>query len=223
MKFKLFMKMICALVVGFVIAVLLLFLPVGTINYPNAWLFLALLFVPTTGVGIVLLIKDPKLLEKRMNLKEKQKTQKGVVGLSSLILIIGFVMTALDFRYGWSEMTRWQVVEASLLFLFGYGLYIEVLRENKYLSRIVEVQEGQKIIDTGLYSIVRHPMYLATIMIFLSMPLILGSTYALLVFMFYPFLITKRIKNEEEVLEKGLEGYKEYKKKVKFRLIPYIW
>lgn len=223
MKIKLLLSAFIKLALGFVICMLLLFLPVGTFNYPNAWLFLGLLFIPMIGVGIILFVKSPELFEKRMALREKEKTQRGVIAISGLIFIIGFIVTSLDFKYGWSNMTKIETVEASILFLFGYIMYMEVLRENKYLSRTVEVQDNQEVIDTGLYAMVRHPMYLATILMFLAMPLVLGSKIGLLVFIFYPFVIRKRIENEEAVLEKGLKGYSEYKKKVKYRLIPYVW
>ena len=223
MKIKLLLSAFIKLALGFVICMLLLFLPVGTFNYPNAWLFLGLLFIPMIGVGIILFVKSPELLEKRMALREKEKAQRGVIAISGLIFIIGFIVTSLDFKYGWSNMTKIETVEASILFLFGYIMYMEVLRENKYLSRTVEVQDNQEVIDTGLYAMVRHPMYLATILMFLAMPLVFGSKIGLLVFILYPFVIRKRIENEEAVLEKGLKGYSEYKKKVKYRLIPYVW
>ena len=168
MKIKLLLSAFIKLALGFVICMLLLFLPVGTFNYPNAWLFLGLLFIPMIGVGIVLFVKSPELLEKRMALREKEKTQRGVIAISGLIFIIGFIVTSLDFKYGWSNMTKIETVEASILFLFGYIMYMEVLRENKYLSRTVEVQDNQEVIDTGLYAMVRHPMYLATILMFLA-------------------------------------------------------
>ena len=223
MNVKLLVKALVRFIFGVVICAVLLFVPVGTLNYPNAWLFLALLFIPIFLEGVILFIKNPDLLEKRMNLKEKQKVQKKVIGFTALIFILGFVVTSLDFKYGWSEMTKYEIIEASILFLFGYGMYMEVIRENKFLSRTIEVQEGQKVIDTGLYAMVRHPMYLASILMFLAMPLVLGSKIGFLIFALYPFALVKRIKNEEEVLEKELDGYTEYKKKVKYRLIPYVW
>lgn len=223
MNIKLLLNATIKLVLGFIICALLLFLPVGTFDYPNAWLFLGLLFIPMIGAMIIMSIKSPELLEKRMASKEKENKQKEVVFSSAIIFIVGFIVTALDFKHGWSNMNKLEVIESCILFLFGYGMYMEVLRENRFLSRTVEVQENQEVIDTGLYSIVRHPMYLATILMFLAIPLVLGSTYGLIVFLPYPFLIAKRIKNEEEILEEGLKGYKEYKKKVKYRLIPYVW
>lgn len=223
MNVKLLVKTLVRFILGVVICAVLLFVPVGTLNYPNAWLFLALLFIPIFLEGVILFIKNPDLLEKRMNLKEKQKVQKKVIGFTALIFILGFVVTSLDFKYGWTEMTKYEIIEASILFLFGYGMYMEVIRENKFLSRTIEVQEDQKVIDTGLYAMVRHPMYLASILMFLAMPLVLGSKIGFLIFALYPFALVKRIKNEEEVLEKELDGYTEYKKKVKYRLIPYVW
>ena len=223
MNVKLLVKTLVRFILGVVICAALLFGPVGTFNYPNAWLFLALLFIPIFLEGVILFIKNPDLLEKRMNLKEKQKVQKKVIGFTALIFILGFVVTSLDFKYGWSEMTKYEIIEASILFLFGYGMYMEVIRENKFLSRTIEVQENQKVIDTGLYAMVRHPMYLASILMFLAMPLVLGSKIGFLIFALYPFALVKRIKNEEDVLEKELDGYTEYKKKVKYRLIPYVW
>ena len=223
MNVKLLVKTLVRFILGAVICAVLLFAPVGTLNYPNAWLFLALLFIPIFLEGVILFIKNPDLLEKRMNLKEKQKVQKKVIGFTALIFILGFVVTSLDFKYGWSEMTKYEIIEASILFLFGYGMYMEVIRENKFLSRTIEVQEGQRVIDTGLYAMVRHPMYLASILMFLAMPLVLGSKIGFLIFALYPFALVKRIKNEEDVLEKELDGYTEYKKKVKYRLIPYVW
>lgn len=223
MNIKLLLNATIKLVFGFIICAALLFLPVGTFDYPNAWLFLGLLFIPMIGAMIIMYFKAPELLKKRLASKEKENKQKEIVFSSALIFIAGFIVTALDFKNGWSDMNKLEVIESCILFLFGYGMYMEVLRENRFLSRTVEVQEEQEVIDTGLYSIVRHPMYLATILMFLAIPLVLGSTYGLIVFLPYPFLIAKRIENEEEVLEKGLKGYKEYKKKVKYRLIPYVW
>lgn len=172
---------------------------------------------------IVLLLKAPELLAKRLHNKEKEDAQKKIVGLTALVFIAGFVLAGLDFRFGWSKMPLWLIIAASVLFLIGYGLYAEVMRENAYLSRTVEVQENQKVIDTGLYGIVRHPMYFATILLFMAIPIVLGSWIAFIIFLGYPVLITKRIRNEEAVLEKGLEGYTEYKQKVKYRIFPFIW
>ncbi|MGM9552159.1 MAG: isoprenylcysteine carboxylmethyltransferase family protein [Clostridia bacterium] len=202
---------------------LLLFLSAGTFNYPNAWLFIFILFVPMLVVGIVLMIKNPELLKKRLNTKERQSEQRLVIKISVLMFALSFVLAGLDYRFGWFPIPKAVPYIASCVFLLAYFLYTEVLRENTYLSRTVEVQENQKVIDTGLYGIVRHPMYFATVLLFLSMPLILGSLISFVVFLFYPLLITKRIRNEEQVLEAELEGYAEYKKKVRYRLIPFIW
>ena len=201
----------------------LLFLPAGTLRFWNGWLFIALLFVPMLCLGAVLWVKAPELLEKRLNAKEKQAQQKGVVGLSGMMFLAGFILAGLDRRFGWTKVPIWLILSAGILFLAAYALYAEVLRENAYLSRTVEVQAGQKVIDTGLYGIVRHPMYAATVLLFLSMPLVLGSFVSFAVFLLYPVLIVLRIRNEEKVLEEGLEGYTAYKQRVKYRLIPFIW
>ena len=220
---KLVFNGLIKLILGFVLIGALLFLPAGTFNYFGAWLFIAILFVPMLIMGAVMLVKAPTLLEKRLNNKEKEKTQKGVVKLSGLIFVVGFVLSAFDFRYNWSSVPFWLVILSCVLFLFGYILYAEVMRENAYLSRTVEVQENQKVISTGLYGIIRHPMYFATLLMFIPIPLILGSFWGLIVFAFYPIIIVIRILNEEKVLLDGLEGYKEYTQKVKYRLIPFIW
>jgi protein-S-isoprenylcysteine O-methyltransferase Ste14 len=208
---------------GLVLVALLLFVPAGSFVYPNGWLFISLLFIPMLVLGFVLLFKAPELLEKRLNAKEEQGEQRKVVGLSALLFLAGFVTAALDFRFGWSQLPGWLVLAASAVLLLSYGMYAEVMRENAYLSRTVEIQENQKVIDTGLYGIIRHPMYTSTILLFLSIPLVLGSGVAFLLFLAYPVLIAKRIRNEEQVLEEGLAGYREYKQKVKHRLIPFIW
>ena len=210
-------------IMGLAVVGALLFIPAGTFNYPNAWLFMALLFIPMIILGLVLYFKAPELLKKRMNSTEKESEQKHIVSLSALLFLAGFIVCALDFRFGWTRLPFWVTIAASVLLLISYGLYCEVMRENAYLSRTVEVQENQKVIDTGLYGIVRHPMYFATTLLFLSFPLVLGSGVGFVIFLFQPFVLVKRIKNEEAVLEKGLEGYAEYKKKVKYRLIPFIW
>lgn len=220
---KLLLNASLKFILGFVLMGLLLFLPAGTIQYWNAWLFLFLLFIPMLLLGTVLWLKAPAILEKRLNSKEKETEQRQVVALSGLIFIGGFVLAALDFRFGWSHMPLWLIAAASVLFLFSYGMYAEVMRENAYLSRTIEVQEGQKVIDTGLYGVVRHPMYAATILMYLSIPLMLGSWISFVCFLFYPALIVKRIRNEEAVLEQGLDGYTVYKQRVKYRLIPFIW
>lgn len=208
---------------GLVMVALLLFVPAGSLAYPNGWLFISLLFIPMLVLGFVLLFKAPELLEKRLNAKEEQGEQRKVVGLSALLFLAGFMTAALDFRFGWSQLPGWLVLAASAVLLLSYGMYAEVMRENAYLSRTVEIQENQKVIDTGLYGIIRHPMYTSTILLFLSIPLVLGSGIAFLLFLAYPVLIAKRIRNEEQVLEEGLAGYREYKQKVKYRLIPFIW
>ena len=210
-------------IMGLAVVGALLFIPAGTFNYPNAWLFMALLFIPMIILGLVLYFKAPELLKKRMNSTEKESEQKHIVSLSALLFLAGFIVCALDFRFGWTRLPFWVTIAASVLLLISYGLYCEVMRENAYLSRTVEVQENQKVIDTGLYGIVRHPMYFAVTLLFLSFPLVLGSGVGFVIFLFQPFVLVRRIKNEEAVLEKGLEGYAEYKKKVKYRLIPFIW
>lgn len=220
---KLVFEALSKLILGAVLIGALLFLPAWTLNWPNAWLFMLLLLVPMLIMGIVLLIKAPALLEKRLSNREKEATQRGVVALSALMFPIGFVLSALDFRFAWSSVPSWLTVTASLLFLIGYGMYAEVMRENAYLSRTVEVQEGQTVISTGLYGIVRHPMYLATLLMFLPLPLILGSFWGGIPFCLYPVVIVIRILNEETVLTAGLVGYAEYKTRVRYRLIPFVW
>ncbi len=201
----------------------LLFIPAKSFNYWNAWLFIGLLFIPMFIAGIVLIKKNPELLKKRLNTKEKESEQKLVLIFSALMFILGFIIAGLNYRYNWIELPNIVIVLFSILFVISYILYAEVLRENTYLSRTIEVQDNQKIIDTGLYGIVRHPMYAATILLFLTIPLILGSIISFLIFLFYPIIIAKRIKNEEKILEKDLKGYSEYKEKVKYKIIPYIW
>ena len=222
-KMRLIVNALFKLIFGLGIMALLLFLPAGTWHYWHAWLLLALLFVPMVCMGIVMLIFSPELLSKRLNNKEKEQTQKHVVALSGLMFIAGFMLCGFDYRFVWSQVPVWVVVVASLLFLLGYMLYAEVLRENAYLSRTIEVQDDQQLIDTGLYSIVRHPMYTATLLMFLSMPLVLGSWWALLIFSIYPILIIRRIQNEEQVLAKGLKGYIDYQQRVRWRLMPWVW
>ncbi len=220
---KLLMNALAKYIAGLILVGLLLFLPAGSFSYFGAWLFMALLFLPMLIMGIVLFIKAPTLLQKRLNNKEKEKTQQGVIAFSGLLFPIGFLLSAFDFRFDWSHVPFWLVIAASALFLLGYAMYAEVMRENAYLSRSVEVQEGQAVISTGLYGMVRHPMYLATLMMFLPIPLILGSFWGLIAFALYPAIIVIRIQNEEQVLTAGLSGYAEYKTKVKYRLIPFIW
>ncbi len=223
MDLKLFIQAIFKFIFGGLIVGCLLFIPAQTFEYWNGWLFMGLLFIPMFIVGVILMIKKPDLLRKRLNAKEQEKQQKLVVLFSGVMFIIGFVIAGLNYRYNWIILPNIVVIIASILFIISYILYGEVMRENAYLSRTIEVQNDQKVIDTGLYGIVRHPMYAVTIVLFLSIPLILGSIISFMVFMFYPIIIAKRIRNEEEVLEKELKGYKEYKNKVKYKIIPYIW
>lgn len=220
---KLLLSALTKFIFGIILVAALLFLPAWTLDYTGAWLFLALLFIPMLIMGIIMLFKAPDLLRKRLDGKEKQATQRGVVALSGLMFPVGFVVSALDFRFGWSHVPLWCVIAASVLFLVGYALYAEVMRENAYLSRTVEVQEGQKVIDTGLYAVVRHPMYLATLLMFLPMPLILGSLWGLIPFALYPIIIVIRILDEEKLLTKELDGYTVYKENVKNRLLPFVW
>ncbi len=220
---KLFFQAITKVLFGILIIGLLLFLPARTFKYWNAWLFMGLLFIPMIIAGFVLMFKNPELLRKRLKAKEEQKEQKQVILFSGLMFLAGFIIAGLDFRFKWIELPNIVIIIASCLFVISYVLYAEVLRENTYLSRTIEVQENQKVVDTGLYKIVRHPMYAITILLFLTMPLILGSLISFVVFLIYPILIAKRIKNEEKVLEKELNGYTEYKKKVKYKVLPYIW
>ena len=223
MNFRLFIDAITKFLVGVILVGLLLFIPANTINYFNAWLLMGLLFIPMFIAGIIMMIKSPDLLLRRLNIKEKEQEQKEVVLLSGLMFMIGFIVAGLNYRYGWNTVPNVIVLISSGLFILSYIMYAVVLKENTYLSRTIEVEENQKVVDTGLYGIVRHPMYSITIFLFLSMPLILGSLYSFMVFLIYPFVIIKRIKNEEKVLEKELKGYIEYKKRVKYRLIPFIW
>ena len=208
---------------GVVLVGLLLFLPAGSLRYWQGWVLMGILFVPMFIAGFVMLFKNPDLLRKRLNAKEEEKEQKMVVKLSGLLFIAAFVVAGLNWRFQWCMLPDWAVWVAAVLFLACYLLYAEVLRENTYLSRTIEVQENQKVIDSGLYGIVRHPMYMATTILFLAMPLVLASPISFLIMLLYIPLIAKRIKNEESVLEEGLEGYKEYKNRVKYRIIPFIW
>lgn len=223
MNGKLLIDALVKYFVGLAMVMAILFIPAGTLEYMNAWLFIGLLFIPMLVLGAVLLFKAPALLEKRLNSKEKESEQKSVIGISLIMFLGGFIVSALDYRFGWSDMPIAVVIIAAVVLLLSYAGYAEVMRENAYLSRTVEVQENQKVIDTGLYGIVRHPMYMVTTLLFLSIPLVLGSYIGFVIFLIYPVLLVKRIKNEEEVLEKGLPGYSEYKKKVKHRMIPFIW
>ena len=223
MNIKLFCEAIIKFISGILIIGLLLFLPANTLNYFNAWLLMGLLFIPMFIAGIVMMIKNPELLKRRLNSKEKEIEQKEVILLSGLMFLIGFITSGFNYRYNWIELPNIVVIISSVIFIISYILYAEVLRENAFLLRTIEVEKNQKLIDTGLYKIVRHPMYTITIFLFLSMPLILGSIISFIIFLVYPFIIIKRINNEEKILEKELKGYKDYKKKVKYKLIPFIW
>lgn len=223
MNKKLFFQVLIKFVCGIVIVGLLVFLPAGTFSFFNGWLLMGILFVPILIAGTVMIFKNPELLKKRLDAKEKENEQSIVVKLSGLMFLAGFIAAGLDFRFGWFPLPRAVSIAAAVIFIAAYALYAEVMRENTYLSRTIEVQENQKVIDTGLYGIVRHPMYSATLILFLSIPLVLGSLFSFAIFLVYPFIIAKRIRNEEALLEKELDGYKEYKSKVKYRLIPFIW
>lgn len=223
MNKKLFIQAIGKFLLGVIILGLLLFLPAGSLSYWQGWLFMGILFVPMFVAGLVMMAKNPELLRKRLNAKEEEKEQKMVVKLSGLLFIASFVVAGLNWRFGWCVLPDWAVWVAVALFLACYLLYAEVLRENTYLSRTIEVQENQKVIDTGLYGIVRHPMYSATTLLFLAMPLVLASPISFAIMLLYIPLIVIRIKNEEKVLEEGLAGYKEYKARVKYRILPFIW
>lgn len=223
MNGKLFLQAVLKFLLGVVLVGVLIFLPAGTFSYFGGWLLMGILFLPMFLAGVVMMAKNPALLKGRLDAKEKQKEQSLVVKLSGLMFIAGFVLAGLGVRFGWYRLPGWVVYASAAVFLCAYALYGEVLRENTYLSRTIRVQEGQKVIDTGLYGIVRHPMYSATLLLFLSMPLVLGSVYSFLIFLAYPILIATRIKHEEALLEKELPGYREYKEKVKYRLIPWVW
>lgn len=223
MTIKLFLGAITKFLLGVILVGALIFLPAGTALYFNGWVLMGILFIPMFLAGIVMMFKNPNLLKSRLDAKEKQKEQGTVVKLSGLMFLVGFIVAGLGVRFGWYMLPKGVTIVAAVIFLLSYVLYAEVLRENTYLSRTIEVQENQKVIDKGLYGIVRHPMYSATLFLFLSMPIVLGSVYSFLIFLIYPFIIAKRIKHEEEFLEKELDGYREYKKKVKFRLIPFVW
>lgn len=208
---------------GLVILSLLLFLPAGTIDFLGAWRLIALLFIPMFIFGIVLFFKSPALLEKRLNNKETSNVQKKVILLSGLEFIVCFIVAGFDYRFGWSKLPSWIIMTACIIFVISYGLYVEVTRENEYLSRTVEVQENQKVVSTGLYGIVRHPMYFSVVLLFWSMPLVIGSFYSFIIMLPFPLLLISRIKDEEKILEDGLPGYKEYEQKVKYHLFPFIW
>ena len=223
MTIKLFFSAITKFLLGVLLVGLLLFLPAGTLDWFGGWMLMAILFVPMFCAGIVTMIKNPGLLASRLDAKEGRKEQSIVVKLSGLMFLCGFIVAGLGLRFGWYMLPMPVCIVGAVLFIIAYMLYAEVLRENTYLSRTIEVQEGQKVIDTGLYGIVRHPMYSATLILFLSMPIVLGSVWSFLIFMVYPFIIAARLKDEEKFLEDELEGYREYKKKVRYRLIPFIW
>lgn len=223
MTTKLFLGAIGKFLLGVLLVGLLIFLPAGTIFFFNGWLLMGILFVPMFCAGIVMMFKNPALLKSRLNAKEQQQEQRLVVKLSGLMFLTGFILAGLGVRFGWYMLPRGVVIGAAVVFLAAYVLYAQVLRENTYLSRTIEVQENQTVIDTGLYGIVRHPMYSATLLLFLSMPLVLGSLYGFAVFLAYPLIIAKRIQHEEAFLEESLDGYRTYKQKVKYRLIPFLW
>ena len=223
MSGKLFFGAVAKFLLGVLLVDTLIFLPAGTFSYFNGWLLMGILFVPMFFAGIVMMLKNPNLLKSRLNAKEESQEQTLVVKLSGLMFLAGFVVAGLGVRFGWYMLPAGVSRGGAVAFLIAYVLYAEVLRENTYLSRTIEVQENQKVVDTGLYGIVRHPMYSATLLLFLSMPFVLGSVYSFLIFLAYPFIIAKRIKHEEEFLEKELDGYRAYKQKVKYRLIPFIW
>ncbi|MBQ7935866.1 MAG: isoprenylcysteine carboxylmethyltransferase family protein [Clostridia bacterium] len=220
---KLLLQALTKFILGLILIEVLLFLPAGTLNYTNGWLFIGLLFTPMLFLGVIMRCKAPELLEKRLNAKEDENTQKGVVAVSGLLFIAGFTVAGLDFRFGWSFIPKTVVLVASVILLIAYALYAEVMRENAYLSRTIEVQENQTVVDTGLYGIVRHPMYAVTLWLFLAIPVVLGSWWSFLCFLPYVLVIVVRIRNEEKVLEAGLDGYIEYKKRVKYRIIPFVW
>lgn len=208
---------------GLIMVILLIFVPAGTLHYINGWILTGILFIPMLIIGIVMSVKNPELLEKRLNAKEKDSGQKNIIRFSGIIFLTGFIIAGLNYRFRWLIVPQWTVIISSIVFLLSYAMYAEVLRENTYLSRTVEIQENQKIIDTGLYGIIRHPMYTATIIMFLSIPLVLGSFHSFVIFLLYPVIIVMRLSNEEKFLENNLDGYSQYKNKVKYRLIPFIW
>ena len=220
---KLFLTAIIKFLSGLILVGLLLFLPAGTFGWRQAWLLIGILFIPMFIAGLIMMKKSPELLEKRLNAKEEETEQKEVILLSGLMFLAAFIVAGLNFRFGWLLLPDWVSYAAAVIFLIAYALYAEVLRENVYLSRTVEVQENQKVIDTGLYGVVRHPMYMSTLILFLAMPLVLGSLFSFVIMLLYFPIIAKRIRNEEKVLEEGLDGYREYKSKVKYKVIPYIW
>ena len=223
MDTKLFFQALGKILIGLIIVMLLLFVPAGTLNYFNGWLFIALLFIPMSIAGIIMFVKSPELLKRRLNGKEEENEQKIIILISGIMFLSSFIIAGLNFRFGWFRLSQTIVTIASIIFLMSYIMYGEVLRENVYLSRTVEVSENQKVVDRGLYGIVRHPMYTSTIFLFLSMPLVLDSIFSFAIMLIYPIVIIFRIKNEEKMLENELEGYTEYKEKVKYKIIPFIW
>ena len=223
MTSKLFIQAITKYLLGVVLVGVLIFLPAGTLMFTQGWILMVILFGPMLIAGIIMMIKDTNLLKSRLDAKEEQKEQELIIKLSGLMFLAGFIVAGLGIRFEWYVLPMGVSVGAAVIFVLGYIFYAEVLRENSYLSRTIEVQENQKVVDTGLYGIVRHPMYSATLLLFLAMPLVLGSVFSFIIFLAYPFIIIKRLNGEEEFLEKELEGYREYKQKVKYRLIPYIW
>ena len=223
MDAKLFRQALIKFFAGLLMISLLLFIPAGTCSFWQAWLLIGILFIPMFIAGLVMMKKCPELLRKRLNVKEEQTEQKEVIVLSGLMFLAAFIAAGLQFRFKWLMLPDWISYAAAVVFLLAYALYAEVLRENAYLSRTVEVQENQKVIDTGLYGVVRHPMYMSTLFLFLSMPLVLGSVISFVIMLLYIPIISKRIRNEEQVLEKGLEGYADYKKRVRYRVIPFVW
>ena len=220
---ELFLQAIGKYISGLILFCLLLFVPAGTIRYPNGWLLIAVLFIPMFIAGLVMMSKNPELLRKRLNAKEEENEQKAVVALSGVMFLAAFIVAGLNFRFKWVVVPKWLVIISTVVFLLSYVMYAEVLRENTYLSRTVEVQENQKVIDTGLYGVIRHPMYSSTLGLFLSMGLILGSPVSFVIMLLYIPIIAKRMNNEEIVLEEGLEGYSKYKTKVKYKVLPFIW
>lgn len=223
MDSKLFLRAIIRFMSGLVLVGVLLFIPAGSFGYWQGWLFLGILFIPMFIAGLIMMKKSPDLLRKRLNAKEEQDEQKTVIALSGIMFLLSFVVAGFNFRFGWIILPAWVSYVSAVIFLLAYVLYAEVMRENAYLSRTVEVQEDQKVVDSGLYGIVRHPMYMSTLLLFLAMPLVLGSVISLVIMFAYIPIIAKRIRNEEKVLEEGLAGYTEYKKKVKHKVIPFIW
>lgn len=220
---KLLVNALVKFILGIVLVMLLVFIPAGTLSYFNGWLFIGLLFIPMFIFGIYLFLKKPELLRRRLNNKEKESTQKFVILISALLFIGGFIVCGLDYRYGFSKLPDYIVIIGSVMLLIAYALYIEVMRENEYLLRTIEIEKEQKVVDTGLYGLVRHPMYLSVILLFLSFPLVLGSLYGFCIFLIFPLVLIIRIRNEEKILVKELKGYSKYKLKVKYKLIPYIW